>query len=44
MKTKKKTKTMIFNYTDNYEFTMRLLINNQQIKVIDSSKILGSVS
>ena len=37
------TKTMIFNYTVNYEFMTRLSINNQQIEVIDSTKLLGTV-
>ena len=39
----KKTKTMIFNYTNNYQFTTRLNINNQPIEVIDSTKLLGTV-
>ena len=39
----KKTKTMIFDYTDNYEFTTRLSNNNQQIEIMDSTKLLGTV-
>ena len=34
---------MIFNYTNNYQFTTRLNINNQPIEVIDSTKLLGTV-
>ena len=39
----KKTKTMIFNYTDNYQFTTRMRINNKNIEVIDSTKLLGTI-
>ena len=39
----KKTKTMIFNYTDNYQFTTRLSINDEQIDVIDSTRLLGTI-
>ena len=39
----KKTKTIIFNYTDNYQFTTRLTINDQPIEVIKSTKLLGTV-
>ena len=39
----KKCKTMIFNYTDNYQFTTRLTINNKQLDVIDSTKLLGTI-
>ena len=39
----KKTKTMIFNYTDNYNFTTRMTVNNQNIEVIDSTKLLGTI-
>ena len=38
----KKTKTIIFNYTDNYQFTTRLTINDQPIEVIESTKLLGT--
>ena len=39
----KKTKTMIFNYTDNSQFTTRLKINNEQIEVVDSTRLLGTI-
>ena len=39
----KKTKTMIFNYTDNYQFTTRMRINDKNIEVIDSTKLLGTI-
>ena len=39
----KKTKTLIFNYTEKYQFTTRLTINNEQIEVIDSTKLLGTI-
>ena len=39
----KKTKCMIFNFTDKYQFTTRLRINNEPIEVIDSTKLLGII-
>ena len=39
----KKTKTIIFNYTDNYQFTTRLSINDKNIEVIDSTRLLGTI-
>ena len=38
-----KTKTMIFNYTDKYQFTTRLAIDNFPIEVIKSTKLLGII-
>jgi hypothetical protein len=43
MVNEKKCKTMIFNYTDNYQFTTRLSTNNQQLDVIDNTKFLGTI-
>ena len=34
---------LIFNYTDNSQFTTRLKINNEQIEVIDSTRLLGTI-
>ena len=34
---------MIFNYTDKYQFTTRLSINNEAMEVIDSTKLLGTI-
>ena len=39
----KKTKCMIFNYTEKHQFTTRLEINKQQIDVIDSTRLLGTI-
>ena len=39
----KKTKTIIFNYTNNYQFTTRLAINDKRIEVIDSTRLLGTI-
>ena len=39
----KKTKTKIFNNTENYQCTTRLKINNQPIDVINSTKLLGTI-
>ena len=40
-----KTKTMIFNYSDNYQFTTRLTINiyNQNVELIDSTKLFCTI-
>ena len=39
----RKTKTMLFNFTDNYQFTTRLQLNNKAVEVIESTKLLGTV-
>ena len=39
----KKTKCMIFNFTDKYQFTTRLRINDEPIEVIDSTRLLGTI-
>ena len=38
-----KTKTMFFNYTDKYKFTSRLKLNNENVEVIDSTRLLGTL-
>ena len=39
----KKTKTMIFNFTDNYKFTTRLQLKGKTIDVINSTRLLGTM-
>ena len=39
----KKTKVMIFNFTNNYKFTTRLMMNNENIEVVNKSKLLGTI-
>ena len=39
----KKTKTMIFNFTDNYQFTTRLSLNKENIEVVTETKLLGTI-
>ena len=39
----RKSKTIIFNYTNNYQFTTRLRINDQPLEVIDSTRLLGTI-
>ena len=39
----KKTKSMIFNFSDNYQFSTRLSIEGKPIEVIDSAKLLGTI-
>ena len=39
----KKTKTMIFNFTENSQFTTRLKINDDDIEVINSTRLLGTI-
>ena len=38
-----KTKSMIINFTKNYQFQTRLQLNNQNIEVVDQMKILGTI-
>ena len=40
---KKKTKTKLFNSTSNYQFTTRLLLKNEPVEVIDSTRLLGTI-
>ena len=40
---KNKTKNMFFNFTKNYQSTTRLQIENENIEVLDSTKLLGTV-
>ena len=37
----KKTKAMIFNFTDNYQFGTRLQLNDEYLEVVEKSKLLG---
>jgi hypothetical protein len=39
----KKTKTMIFNYTDNFQFMTSLMVENEPIYVIDNTRLLGTI-
>ena len=39
----KKTKVMIFNFTDNYKFTTRLTMNQENIEVVNKAKLLGVI-
>ena len=39
----KKTKTTIFNFTNNYQFTTRLQLNQQNIEVVREQKLLGTI-
>ena len=39
----KKTKAMIFNFTDNYQFTTRIDLKGSNIEIVDKMKILGTI-
>ena len=39
----KKTKTMIINFTENFQFTTRLKLKDENIEVIDNTKLLGTI-
>ena len=39
----KKTKVIIFNFTDKYKFTTRLQLNNENIEVVKQAKLLGVI-
>ena len=39
----KKTKVMIFNFTDKYKFTTRLQLNNTNLEVVNQAKLLGVI-
>ena len=38
-----KTKTVIFNYTKNYQFCTRLKLNGEILETVDETKLLGTV-
>ena len=39
----KKTKSLIFNFTEKYQFTTRLQLNDENVEVINSTKLLGTI-
>ena len=39
----KKTKVMIFNFTDNYKFGAKLSLNNTNLEVVQKAKLLGVI-
>ena len=39
----KKTKTMIFNFTENFQFTTRIRLKDANIEVIKSTRLLGTM-
>ena len=34
---------MIFNFTDNYKFTTRLQVKENNVEIVDQMKILGTI-
>ena len=39
----KKTKVMIFNFTDNFKFTTRLELSSENLEVVSQAKLLGVI-
>ena len=39
----KKTKAMIFNFTDNHQFATRLKLKDENVEVIEHTKLLGTI-
>ena len=39
----KKTKVMIFNFTNNYQFTTRLKLKNENLEIVKENKLLGVI-
>ena len=39
----KKTKCLIFNFTDNYQFTTRLKLNDEIVEVLDNTRLLVTI-
>ena len=39
----KKTKVMIFNFTENYQFTTRLELSRENLEVVSQAKLLGVI-
>ena len=40
---RKKTKTMIFNFTEKYQFGIKLKIGGTPIEIIDITQLLGTI-
>ena len=38
-----KTKTMIFNFSDKYQFTTRIKLNGENVEVVTEKKLLGTI-
>ena len=38
-----KTKSMIINFSNNYQFSTRLLLNRKNVEIVDNMKILGTI-
>ena len=38
-----KTKVMIFNYTNNYQFSTRLYLQSELLEIVQSTKLLGTI-
>ena len=38
-----KTKSMIFNFTNDYQFTTRMKLEDHQLEVINHTKLLGTI-
>ena len=43
VKNQKKSKCMIFNYTRNYKFSTRLVIEGNVLETVDEAKLLGTI-
>ena len=39
----KKTKAMVFKFTDNYQFTTRLDLKGSNVEIVDKMKIVGTI-
>ena len=39
----KKTKTIIFNFTRNHQFTTRLNLNEENVEIVQEAKLLGTI-
>ena len=39
----KKTKLMVFNFTENYQFGTRLQLNGDNLEIVDRAKLLGVI-
>ena len=39
----KKTKIMLFNFTDNYKFTTRLALDEKNLEIVKQAKLLGVI-
>ena len=43
MLNEKKTKTLIFNFTEKYQFSTRIMLNDEIVETLENTRLLGTI-